>query len=95
MKKYVDTDYLRQFVMPIKDHTGKIENVVLYKNVETAPAADVQEVVHGEWIRHIDGGQVTYECSECNEEFAIHNGTQISDIHYCPNCGAKMFGGEL
>ena len=50
------------------------------------PAADVAPVVHGRWVFGGDGCVI---CSKCNEE-------ESNDNHrnYCPNCGAKMDGGE-
>ena len=60
-----------------------IENLfVVFKEKE--PAADVIEMVHGEW-EHVPysfaGG---YRCSRC--------GYRSLERHwkYCPNCGAKM-----
>lgn len=44
------------------------------------------EVVHGRWIPCENGG---YYCSNCDTRvaFIIHN-------KFCPNCGAKMDGGD-
>jgi len=57
-------------------------------------AADVAPVKHGEWIehQHIDrnGTYYTshYKCSECGfEDFD-------EEYPYCPNCGARMDGGN-
>lgn len=54
----------------------------------------------GEWIGEADGyadGELVYDvwhCSECNH--CIDDGTDDADLlpNYCPNCGAKMKGGE-
>lgn len=58
-----------------------------YKNSHFMDAADVVPVRHGRWINHtmIDG-HIHAECSECHKVRIIDN--------YCPNCGAKMDGGE-
>ena len=48
-----------------------------------APAADVVEVVHGEWIGH-EGYE---ECNKCHTK-------AIYPHNFCPNCGAKMDGGN-
>ena len=56
-------------------------------------AADVVEVVHGEWIFKWDAEKdpkrlfVRIVCSKCN----LHTGQRSN---YCPNCGAKMDGGN-
>lgn len=69
--------------------------------IRPAPAADVQEIKHGEWIKYrpenaLDGA---YFCSICFKEQKIADG-MITPLdrgyHYCPNCGAKMEkGGSL
>ena len=44
------------------------------------PAADVQEVKHGRWVK----GKEWFECSVCGyEQGSAH-------WHYCPNCGSRM-----
>ena len=50
------------------------------------PAADVEEVRRGEWIY---GEFDISHCSECGYEITPN---MISP--YCPNCGAKMDGGN-
>ena len=52
--------------------------------INSIPSADVQLVRHGWWISH---GWSTV-CSECGEDYAF------AKRNYCPNCGAKMDGGE-
>lgn len=59
--------------------------VVLKRDIEAIPAADVVPVVHGRWD-HI-GKPETWEawvCSVCN--MANTEGPE----NYCPHCGAKM-----
>jgi DNA-directed RNA polymerase subunit RPC12/RpoP len=49
----------------------------------------------GEWIKH----PVSYECTACKEEFFVEGYAEDYDpitdwdLHFCPNCGAKMKGG--
>lgn len=68
-------------------------------SIENAPAADVQEIKHGEWIEmynNPDDGN--YYCSECRNfiDIAIGRETPIDrDFFYCPHCGAKMDGKEV
>lgn len=64
---------------------------------EAIPAADVAEVVHGRWEDSIDEwfGTDVYTCSKCRESYVLVEGTPKENLwHYCPNCGAKMDGGE-
>ena len=63
--------------------------------IEDTPAADVAPVVHGRWVdRIVDENEVIqpwmerYYCSECLE------GGNQSWFKFCPNCGAKMDGGN-
>lgn len=67
--------------------------------IEDAPAADVEEVVHGRWILHytVNGNPYT-ECSNCCTNLAVKTDKRTSakldmrGMFYCPNCGAKMDG---
>lgn len=58
--------------------------------IEDVPAADVVEVVHGEWLGWGKGGMPLYEnygtCSVCHEDAEICT----EHRNFCPNCGAKM-----
>lgn len=58
--------------------------------IKNLPAADVQEVKHGEWI-HIESSDTqtnkAYKCSHCKRlQYYITCDRPL----YCPNCGAKM-----
>lgn len=61
------------------------------------PAADVADVVHGEWLRSDDdwNSLTTIQCSLCSEEWCFETDDDVSLLNYkyCPNCGAKMDGG--
>ena len=50
------------------------------------PAADVQEIKHGEWREH----NKIYICSQCGYSFE-HEG-YLALFNYCPCCGARMDG---
>lgn len=57
------------------------------KEFDEFPAADVEPVVHGEWIlRHIGAGHY-WECSVCHTNPCIY---VTEHTKFCPNCGAKM-----
>ena len=55
-----------------------------------APAADVVEVVHGEWVlTNTECAEMT--CSRCG--FTYYGEFDYECMsNYCPNCGAKMDG---
>ena len=64
--------------------------------IRELPAADVAEVVHGEWLRSDDdwNSLTTIQCSLCREEWCFETDDDVSLLNYkyCPNCGAKMDG---
>lgn len=60
--------------------------------------SDVAEVVHGQWLRADDdwNSLTTIQCSLCSEEWCFETDDDVSLLNYkyCPNCGAKMDGGN-
>ena len=56
--------------------------------IEKAPTVDAVPVVHGRWV---DAGRGIKACSNCNHGIKEH---MAYANHYCPNCGAKMDGGD-
>ena len=69
---------------------GEIERAV--KMLESLPAADVEPVKRGSWIKESDGGT---RCSVCNKRVRDVTGgwdepVDLSDMPYCPKCGARM-----
>ena len=47
----------------------------------------------GEWINQDNGAFYPYECSNCHEQpFCDDYGYHLTN--YCPNCGARMKGGD-
>lgn len=51
--------------------------------------ADVAPVVHGQW-NIMDGAKTRRICSKCRWDVPEYG----KFLSYCPNCGAKMDGGE-
>lgn len=63
--------------------------------INRVPPADVAPVVHGRWIDGAEDftcGNHNAECSICRC-YVSWDGCD-EDFNYCPNCGAKMDGGE-
>lgn len=63
--------------------------------IDDAPTIDAEPVRHGRW----DDKRVAFyrKCSECgatikNTLSHVFFDYDIRDLHYCPNCGAKMDG---
>lgn len=96
MAEYIGREALRKILENWRDaHAdvddeqgcGLLEDVIW--EVDAQPAADVAPVVHGLWapvakIDPISG----YRCSKCRRRV----GFDLTP--YCPNCGAKMDGGD-
>ncbi|MGN1409066.1 MAG: hypothetical protein ACI4XJ_02715 [Eubacteriales bacterium] len=67
--------------------------------INTSIAADVAPVVHGKW-REVDGEDVGSEwyCTACRNRRTFLYDMSLDDMKecylYCPNCGAKMDGGN-
>lgn len=61
------------------------------------PAADVRPVVHARWEPEDDVfDDSTWCCSACHEPWTLIAGTpEENGMHFCPNCGAKMDGGDI
>ena len=58
--------------------------------IEDAPAADVAPVVHGEWEIVVgSNGKEYMVCTRCRVSQDL-----TGVFTYCPNCGAKMDGGD-
>ena len=67
---------------PWNDKEDMLEQAIA--RLDHLPAADVVEVVHGEWL----GTEVAYawKCSACGGIMSLR-------ANYCCYCGAKMDGG--
>lgn len=61
-----------------------------YEAVLMAPKVDAVPVRHGRWNTSLDG--ITPFCTACCMKHKMTNCMKIPN--YCPNCGAKMDGGE-
>ena len=98
MKKYIDADIFVTHCCnscikngasccPTVDSCDYIEDLQAF--LADAPAADVAEVVRGEWdkTKYKEHDFRTYFCSVCGKREYYFNATQYA---YCPHCGAHM-----
>nr|DAG83399.1 MAG TPA: baseplate protein [Caudoviricetes sp.] len=73
-------------------HTGLADCIAI--EIEGLPAADVEPVRHGEWLRTDDdwSSLVTIQCSACGGEwcFEVDEDVQLLGYNYRPGCGCKM-----
>ena len=54
------------------------------------------EAVHGEWVRKYDdkANCYWYECDQCGEYRPRNQFGHEYNANFCPNCGARMKGGD-
>lgn len=69
---------------------GAMEGVIYKRTINAIPAVDAVEVKHGEWEKRMNIGVLTW-CSECG--WMKHQEDERK-YNYCPNCGARMDGGN-
>lgn len=104
MAEYIEREALREILDGWRDaHAdvddvhgcGLLEDVICEVDAQTA--ANVAPVVHGRWIhsRYKDCSEQfeLVKCSQCNHE-AYAMAFYVRGGNYCPNCGAKMNGGD-
>lgn len=96
-KKYIDAEMLIAELdascMPIFENgisgcLGDTESIA--DVIRSQPAADVQEVRHGKWIR-VDDTKCKCSCCDIIAFIALY---PCGDKNYCPNCGVRMDGEE-
>ena len=101
-KRLIDANALkRQFIdyvrTPPHFHYGDWQNMCINGTeidevIANAPTVDAVEVVHGHWYK---APHHPYRCSNCGEMALLD---MYGESHYrsnfCPNCGAKMDGGN-
>ena len=102
MAKYIDREALVEWLkrIPLKDLSdGRGLCRVIFeddfkraiKKIPKGIIVDVAPVLHGRWVekeKYTFG--IMYDCSLCGDRI-LDNG---HSWNYCPNCGAKMYGGE-
>ena len=89
MSRYIDAEVMEQLV---RDAMVNSPHMVppLIELIRGIPTADVAEVKHGRWVV-IDGTPYRHVCRrQCDYN---GDGTHSKSL-FCPNCGAKMDGGD-
>lgn len=99
MARYIDADKLKEAFSTDTQHLYTFDPSLydlIVLDIDEAPTADVEEVKHGKWKIKRDDYDCEYMmCSVCKEEFYPFDADTVDTTpNYCPNCGAKMDGGE-
>ena len=104
MAEYIEREALLQDIEDSVHFTAKTGRISpemrgankIIDRIKCAPAADVAPVAPGQWeewlpgMRFIlTGEEMLYMCSNCTAKYE-----DVEGKRYCPNCGAKMDGGE-
>ena len=89
MAEYVEREKVLSKAAPV---AGCFSDMISAYDVIMLPAADVAPVRHGCWERVIPSKSAAkwstkVSCSNCHSAGYAHH-------KYCPNCGAKMDGGD-
>ena len=97
MAEYIERENAIAWFMPYAHVGESIDADVVISDIKGMKAADVAPVVHGRWIhsRYEDCSEQfeLVKCSQCNHE-AYAMAFYVRGGNYCPNCGAKMDGGD-
>ena len=94
--RLIDGDALRDKSFMTGEHPTvnnpyrDLDEVVSVDDIDNAPTIDVAPVKHGHWIQ-VDKNK--RECSNCGIIVLIAVYPH-GDKNYCPNCGARMDGGD-
>lgn len=89
-KEYIERDAAVAF---LENMAASRYLIQCFENKERFPAADVAPVVHGEWIKGEENShRRIIECSHCKTGWVLDNSE--TNPNYCPNCGARMDGGN-
>lgn len=90
MPRYIDAETACMY-MPFS------EAYVAAHFLKGVPTADVQPIIHAKWISRIyyRPSTMNYDihmkvCSNCQYEYSYDAETGLTDMNFCPNCGAKM-----
>lgn len=84
--RLIDANDAEKFVM---EHIlDAKERYLILDFLKECSTVDAVEVVHGRWIRYPHGSGIY--CSECKHKRRYKD----EQDNYCPNCGAKMDGGD-
>lgn len=110
MAEYIDREALfAEFDrLGLGEHSivEKVFSIGVRTIIAGMPAADVAPVVHGRWIPSesdfddddtlFDGEECCdWQCSACREDICYEDPMPMKLLpNYCPNCGAKMDGGD-
>ena len=91
-QRLIDANLMREDWLENGENEYVYDTNAVLASIDEQPTVDAVEVVHSRWeitdIEHAYGTRC-YHCPECGEDEWRHD-----EPNYCPNCGAKMDGGN-
>lgn len=106
----IDADALLENKFEVIDYGDPIE-VVEVSDIDDAPTIEAEPVRHGHIVKkkRVIGRVEHHKCPECSHTWQKDKRCKIDEwlcsecgkvlahnyTNYCPNCGAKMVGGEV
>ena len=90
MDEYIEREVATNVVCNILWKMNDLSTSVMAKALNSIPAADVAPVRHGEWEIVVGSNGKEYMVCTCCRVSQDLTGV----FSYCPNCGARMDGGD-
>lgn len=101
MDEYIRREDVIAWFMPYAHVGESIDADVVISDIKGMKAADVAPVTHGRWISLTECANEGVYCSICKKkvwqsDYAWCSKKSRNKLrsNYCPNCGAKMDGGD-
>lgn len=81
----------------LEEHIGDCYGypaVDILHEIEIFPGVDAVEVVHGRWLETLVPDGYVPKASRLRKQCSVCGWTNACRYNFCPNCGAKMDGGN-
>lgn len=92
MAEYISKDQIHEITKPFKDSFLSFLTDEVDRLIDTMKPADVQPVKHGKNLK--EEYPTLFQCSVCGCEDWDTSEVNYGEYNYCPNCGARMDGGN-
>ena len=88
--RLIDWDKVLEWMHKQKETTEQWSMRIAIENyVDDMPTVDAEPIRHGHWEHGEDVFGMYCQCSECGNQYY-----GSYEFKYCPNCGARMDGGD-
>ena len=93
-KRYHGAVYTKDVFSKKPQEIPYLQAAKVLRETSDTPAADVAPVVHGRWL-HTDWAYHWTSLDKCSVcDYHDEKRQHLGNYSYCPNCGAKMDGGD-